>query len=206
MRKRFKYILRIIFILIILSIIVLVLMQFKGKNTSEPKYREIDTIKGYNYELEDRDTELMQDVFKKLKKELSKDDIDYDLYAEYLSELFIIDLFTMNNKDNKYDVGGIEYILDDVRENYQINVEDTIYKYLVEKGNRKEEYPSVKNITKENIEKSEYEFNKETYEAYKVTLSWEYEKDNKYDKKGMVTLIKKDKKLYVVTYEGVKEQ
>ena len=46
----------------------------------------------------------------------------------------------------------------------------------------------------------------ETYEAYKVSLNWEYEKDNKYDKKGIVTLIKKDNKLYVVTYEGVKEQ
>ena len=205
MRKRFKYILRIIFILIILIIIVLVLMQFKGKTTSAPKYKEIDAIKGYNYELEDRDTKLMQDTFKNLKKELSKDNVDYNLYAEYLSELFIIDLFTMNNKDNKYDVGSIEYVLDDVRDNYQINVEDTIYKYLVEKTNRKEEYPIVKSIEKENIENTEYKFNNETYEAYKVSLNWEYEKDNKYDKKGIVTLIKKDNKLYVVTYEGVKE-
>ena len=205
MRKRFKYILRIIFILIILTIIVLVLMQFKGKNESIPKYKEIDVIKGYNYELEDRDTKIMQDIFKKLKKELNKDSIDYNLYAEYLSELFIIDLFTMNNKDNKYDVGSSEYVLDDARENYQINVEDTIYKYLVEKSNRKEEYPIVKSITKEALENTEYKFNNETYEAYKVTLNWEYEKDNNYDKKGIVTLIKKDNKLFVVTYEGVKE-
>ena len=205
MRKRFKYILRIIFILIILTIIVLVLMQFKGKNESIPKYKEIDVIKGYNYELEDRDTKIMQDIFKKLKKELNKDSVDYNLYAEYLSELFIIDLFTMNNKDNKYDVGSSEYVLDDARENYQINVEDTIYKYLVEKSNRKEEYPIVKSITKEALENTEYKFNNETYEAYKVTLNWEYEKDNNYDKKGIVTLIKKDNKLFVVTYEGVKE-
>ena len=40
MRKRFKYILRFIFILIILAIIVLVLLQFKG-NDSAPKYKEI---------------------------------------------------------------------------------------------------------------------------------------------------------------------
>ncbi len=204
MRKRFKYILRAIFILIILSIIVLVLIQFRGNNNTT-KYKEIDAIKGYNYELEDRDTKLMQDVFKELKKELNKNSVDYNLYAEYLSELFIIDLFTMNNKDNKYDVGSSEYVLDDARENYQINVEDTIYKYLVEKSNRKEEYPIVKSITKENIENTEYKFNNETYEAYKVTLNWEYEKDNKYDKKGIVTLIKKDDKLYVVTYEGVKD-
>ena len=52
----------------------------------------------------------------------------------------------------------------------------------------------------------EYKFNDETYEAYKVTLNWEYEKDNKYDKKGIVTLIKKDNKLFVVAYEGVKER
>ena len=204
MRKRFKYILRAIFILIILSIIVLVLIQFRGNNNTT-KYKEIDTIKGYNYELEDRDTKLMQDVFKELKKELNKNSVDYNLYAEYLSELFIIDLFTMNNKDNKYDVGSSEYVLDDARENYQINVEDTINKYLVEKSNRKEEYPIVKSITKENIENTEYKFNNETYEAYKVTLNWKYEKDNKYDKKGIVTLIKKDDKLYVVTYEGVKD-
>lgn len=205
MRKRFKFILRIIFILIILTIIILILMQFKGKNENKPKYKEIDVIKGYNYELEDRDTKLMQDIFKKLKLELSKDIIDYNLYAEYLSELFIVDLFTMNNKDNKYDVGSSEYVLDDVKENYLINVEDTIYKYLVEKNNRKEEYPIVKSITKETIENTEYKFNNETYEAYKVTLNWEYENDNEYDKKGIVTLIKKDNKLFVVTFEGVKE-
>ena len=45
--------------------------------------------------------------------------------------------------------------------------------------------------------------NEEEVPSYVVTLNWDYENDLGYDKNATITLVKKDKKLYVVEYEGV---
>lgn len=203
MRNRFKILLSIIVILIILFVIVLISLNFQtGKNNVEHKI--LDRIENYNYTLKDRDTELMQEVFNNLKNTLDAKEIDYEKYAEYLSELFIIDLFTLNNKDNKYDVGGKEYVLTEVLENYILNVEDTLYKYIVDINSEdREELPIVKSITLDNIEDTNYTYDNKEYNGYKIYLSWEYIKDLEYPEKGEVILIKKDNKLYIVSYKGV---
>lgn len=203
MRNRFKILLSIIVILIILFVIVLISLNFQtGKNNVEHKI--LDRIENYNYTLKDRDTELMQEVFNNLKNTLDAKEIDYEKYAEYLSELFIIDLFTLNNKDNKYDVGGKEYVLTEVLENYILNVEDTLYKYIVDINSEdREELPIVKSITLDNIEDTYYKYDNKEYNGYKIYLSWEYIKDLEYPEKGEVILIKKDNKLYIVSYKGV---
>ena len=203
MQKKFKILLRIIVILIVLMLIILVAMQFKP-DVKKSNYKEIDKIANYNYLLEDRDSKLMQEVFNNLKNVLKSTEINYELYAEYLSELFVIDLFTMDNKDNKYDVGGAEYVLPEVVENYKLNVEDTIYKYMQDKNTTKrDKYAIVKSINKDTLEQTKYTFNKTEYDAYKITLNWDYEEVNEYAKKGVITLIKKDNKLYIVSYEKV---
>ena len=203
MQKKFKILLRIIVILIVLMLIILVAMQFKP-DVKKSNYKEIDKIDNYNYLLEDRDSKLMQEVFNNLKNVLKSTEINYELYAEYLSELFVIDLFTMDNKDNKYDVGGAEYVLPEVVENYKLNVEDTIYKYMQDKNTTKrDKYAIVKSINKDTLEQTKYTFNNTEYDAYKITLNWDYEEVNEYAKKGVITLIKKDNKLYIVSYEKV---
>ena len=172
---------------------------------AETVYKEIDKIEKYGYILEDRDSELMQDTFSKLKDVLAKDEIDYNLYAEYLSELFIIDLFTLENKNNKYDVGGKDYVLPEAEENFELNVEDTLYKYLESKdGNsRGGEYPQVTNISLTSIEETKYSYNKEESGGYKLILEWDYDKDLDYPNKGEVIVMLKDEHLYVVSYKGV---
>lgn len=204
MRKRFKISLIIIVILIILGSVTLISFKFRT-NDNNVISKQIDKIDNYNYVLEERDSILMQNVFKDLKKTLENNEINYEDYATYLSELFIIDLFTINNKINKYDVGGVEYVLDDIKDNYSLNVQDTIYKYIVDNSKRSEEdvYSVVSSITKESLENTKYTYKDLEYEAYKVTLNWEYEKDLGYHTKGEVILIKKDNKLYVVSYKGV---
>lgn len=203
MRNRFKIMLSIIIVLIILFVLVLISLNFQTEN-KEPLYKVLDEINNYKYTLKDRDTNIMKDVFNNLKDTLSESEIDYELYAEYLSELFIIDLFTLNNKDNKYDVGGKEYILPEVLDNYILNVEDTLYKYIVDINSEdRDELPIVSGITKNKIEDTKYTYNDIEYNGYIVSLSWEYEKDLEYPTEGLVTLIKKDDKLYIVSYEGV---
>ncbi len=204
MRKRFRVMLRIILVLIVLISIVLVAYLFVPRE-AETVYKEIDKIEKYGYILEDRDSELMQDTFSKLKDVLAKDEIDYNLYAEYLSELFIIDLFTLENKNNKYDVGGKDYVLPEAEENFELNVEDTLYKYLESKdGNsRGGEYPQVTNISLTSIEETKYSYNKEESDGYKLILEWDYDKDLDYPNKGEVIVMLKDEHLYVVSYKGV---
>ena len=196
MRNRFKILLSIIVILIILFVIVLVSLNFQP-NTKKVEHKTLDRIEDYNYTLKDRDTEIMQEVFNNLKDTLSESEVNYKKYAEYLSEIFIIDLFTLNNKDNKYDVGGKEYVLPEVLDNYVLNVEDTLYKYIVDKNSEdREELSIVKSITKENIEDTKYTYNNKEYNGYKINLSWDYEKDLGYPEKGEIILIEKDNKLY----------
>ena len=204
MRKRFRVMIRIILVLIVLISIVLVAYLFVPRE-AETVYKEIDKIEKYGYILEDRDSELMQDTFSKLKDVLAKDEIDYNLYAEYLSELFIIDLFTLENKNNKYDVGGKDYVLPEAEENFELNVEDTLYKYLESKdGNsRGGEYPQVTNISLTSIEETKYSYNKEESDGYKLILEWDYDKDLDYPNKGEVIVMLKDEHLYVVSYKGV---
>ncbi len=204
MRKRFKVMLRIILVLIILIAIILAVYFFLPKN-NEMVYKEIDKIDTYGYVLEDRDNKIMQDVFQKLKGLLNSDNIDYNLYAEYLSELFIIDLFTLDNKNSKYDVGGCDYVLPDILDNYKLNVTDTLYKYLENKdgSKTKNEYPIVSKISLQSIEDAKYSYNNEENNAYKLVLEWDYEKDLGYYRKGEVIVMLKDDHLYVVSFKGV---
>lgn len=203
MRRKYKILLGITFFLIILCLIIYLAVTFIPKARVN-NYKEIDEIKGYDYVLEDRDTLVLQENFHKLKEVLTSSSIDYKLYAEYLSKLFIIDLFTMDNKDSKYDIGGTEYVYPEVLENYELNVTDTLYKYLESKQNSKrDKYPIVSKIDLLSIEEGSYTYNKNEYKSYIVSLEWDYEEDLGYYNKGEVTVIEKDNHLYVVSFKGV---
>lgn len=199
MSKKYKAILSIIVIAIIILIVFLISLQFS--TSSKKNYQVIDRLDEYGYTLDDRDSKLMQKEFNKLKKVLNAEVVDIKSYASILSNLFIIDLFTINNKENKYDVGSLEYVYPSVVDNFKLNVEDTIYKYINE--NNQDDYPIVKEITSNVVEEEKYTYNKKEYEAYKVTLTWNYVKDLGYYTKGEIILIKEDTKLYVVSFKGV---
>lgn len=203
MKKRYKLTLTFIVCLIVLIFVILLISFFKVDNNNS-YVKSIDSIQGYDYVLNENDTDLIKDEFKDLKKILSSKEVDYKEYAQIISKLFISDLFTIDNKINKYDVGGVEYVVPSARENFKLNVSDTIYKYVtnIDDENR-EKYSEVKNINIINEEESTYSYNDNEYDAYVITLSWEYIKDYGYDKEGIVTLIKDDNKIYVVKYEGV---
>ncbi|HIU12055.1 MAG TPA: hypothetical protein IAB65_05070 [Candidatus Onthocola stercorigallinarum] len=204
MKKKYKRILIIILIVVLLAIISFVIYKILLNNkTEEEVVNVVDSISEYGYNLDDRDTELMKSVYEELKNILNSDEIDYELYANTLAKLFVIDLFTMDNKINKYDVGGSEYVYPDALENFKLNVEDTLYKHMENNssGKRKQDLPEVSSIEVLSNETDEYTIGENSFDSYIVNLSWQYVSDLGYDNNALITLINLDNKLYVVEYE-----
>ena len=165
--------------------------------------KELVSIGLYGYSLHDRDSKTYKDTFKELSKTLNSDNIDYKNYATLASKLFIIDLFTLDNKLGSTDIGGLQFIHKDLKENFKENMGNTIYKYVEINidGKRTQELPTVKEVTVSNVLETKYTYNNKDYPAYVVTANWEYEKDLGYQKSMKITFIKDKNILYIVKGE-----
>ena len=200
MKRKYKIPLYVLLLLILIISGLFILSYFnKGDNTN---VKIVDTIDNFSYTLDERDTKLMKNIYNDLKKTLKEKDINYEEYAKNLAKLFVIDLFTLDNKINKYDVGSIEYVYPDAKDNFIINVEDTIYRHILNNSNgkRKQKLPVVSDVSIENIEEKEYTYRDATLEGYLVSLKWDYEVDLGYDKEATINIVKKDNMLYVAEY------
>lgn len=203
MTRRKKQIKKSALMIIILTILISIGLYFLlfSKSTGGLLVRSKDKTVKFDYTLDKENTNLMKENFKELKDVLANDNINYENYAKTLAKLFIIDLYTIDNKKSMYDVGSLEYVYD--KENFKTRCQNTLYKGLNDKSTRKNnEYPIVESINIDSFENGEFTYNDNKYESYEITLSWDYKKDLGYDKKGKVTIIKIEDKLYVVSYEG----
>ena len=205
MRKKYKIGMTLIAILIILvSIVGLSKLFLKKDKESKPKIETkiISNIEKYGYTLDDRDTKYMKETFKELESVLNAEEINEEEYAKILSKLFIIDFYTLSNKINKYDVGSLEYILNDKREMFKSKAMDTIYSDIYDNTymDRVQELPEITKVEIVDFKEEEIEINKETIESYKVTMHFTYKKELGYDKEGTLNLVKNNNKLEVVMY------
>ena len=157
-------------------------------------------IKGFEYLSNDDDSDLFKNEFKKLKNNLESSNINYNEYALSISKMFIIDLYTLNNKNNMYDVGGVQFVYPEARDNFKLNVENTLYKYMEDNsdGKREQDLPEVSGVEVTSDEVYEYTIGEEKYEGYKINLDISYVKDLEYDAKAELILVKVDKYLYIV--------
>lgn len=171
--------------------LVFVILPNKSKNIA-PK--EIEKIK-FDYILYQRDNPIYKDIFNELKMELNNENIDYKKYAELISKLFIVDFYTLSNKTSKEDVGGVQFVKGEIKDNFILNSQNTIYKYI---GISSEENPEVNNIELVNISEYNYKIEDKEYEGYEVKLKWEYKNDLGYDKEGTIYVIKEGEKLVIV--------
>ena len=193
--------------LIVVAVIGAFLLYSKLKPTKKEEVKEeakeVDVIqtKEFDYVLYDNKSDLYQETFKKLKEELMKDEIDDLEYAKIISELFVIDFYSLNDKKTNTDVGGLDFILEDIKENFTLKATDTIYKYVESNiyGDRKQELPQVSAIEVKNIEKKSVNSNVLNDEnGYQATLSITYDKDLGYPKEVNLVLVHKENKIYII--------
>ena len=122
--------------------------------------------------------------------------------------MYIVDLYSINNKLNKYDISA-ELIWPTIADNYKTQVMDTLYLYVEDnsKGQRNQSLPEVNAIEVDKITETKYVYNNGTdkdktddvtYDAYEIELSWTYRVKLGYDTKATVYVINDNDKLYVV--------
>ena len=158
-------------------------------------------IPKYGYTLDRNNTVFMKESFNELKDILTSDTVDYDKYALTLAKLFIIDLYTLDNKKNMYDIGSVEYVYD--KENFKNRCQSTIYRFLKDESKRLSgQLPIVESIEIVDTKTDKFEYNENSYDSYVISLSWSYKKDMGYDTKGIVQIINIEDKLYVVSYDA----
>ncbi len=200
--KRIYYFVSIALLLIVLLIIgVKVYFDFFADVDKPVETREkLDSLELYGYTLDDEDTELYKSYFNELKKVLNENDIDNEKYASLLVQLFVVDVYTLNNKLTSTDIGGLEFIHTDMVENFKINLGDTMYNTIESNlyGDRTQSLPVVSEVTINSVEEYNYNYNDQEYDGYLVSASWKYESDLGYENSASFVLIDDNNKLNIV--------
>lgn len=197
--KTKKILITLLIIIIILAVMLGVYYCFFKKDESEVKV--IKEIKQYGYTLDDNETELYNEYFDELSNILSEKKIDNEAYAKTISKLFVIDFYTLNNKLSKNDIGGVQFVREDIRDNFIDKARGTFYRYLEVKSDlRSQDLPVVNSIDSAEVEITSFTYEDKTIddEAYKVTISWTYEDDLDYQKSAVITLVKDGGKLNII--------
>lgn len=193
---------KVLALLILIGVILFGYLIFRVRNDFFKKQDKtvVDSIGLYGYTLEKTDTKLYENYFKELSKILNEKNIDYEKYAEYLSKLFIVDTFTLNNKLASTDIGGTEFIHPDLKENFKENMGNNMYRNIEVNldGKRQQELPIVKDVTIDTIKEDKVKYNDKEYDGYIIKANIEYEKDLGYQTEIELTLIKDDKILYII--------
>lgn len=192
--------------IIILVVFVILIFCIKDiydslKKKKQTEVKVVDTIKNYDYSLKENETSYYVGLFKSLKKELSKEKIDEEKYAGIISQMFLADFWNLDNKINKNDIGGVEFVYKDYQSYFIKSSKDTVYNYLENNiyGNRKQELPVVKEVKINKIEKKEYIGEKiNDSNAYYIDLKVIYKKDLDYQSNVKLILIHSNNKLEIV--------
>lgn len=202
-KKQINFKTILIIVLVILFICLgLCIKDIIGVLNSNTKQVEIlSNIEGYDYSLNENDSEYFKEKFMLLKDELKKDKIDEETYASLISELFVIDFFSLDSSINKNDIGGVQFVYKDYQSDFVKYAKEGIYKYVENNiyNDRKQELPLVKNTEIKSIKNEEVSFENdiEDTNAYIVKVLIEYEEDLEYPTEVELTIIHSNDKLEI---------
>lgn len=212
MKRKYKIFLWLIVYFIIFAIGLFVYFSFfKTKDVVEqPPVNEIkitNSIDEYGYHLEDRDSELYKEKFEALKVLLEEENYSKDEYIKLVSELFIIDLYTIDNKISRYDIGGLDFVYQEAQESFRTVIQNSIYKTVENNldDTRTQSLPVVSSIEVDSISEITYTMPDESnVDGYRVSLNWTYETSLGYDDSAVLILIPENNKMSVVFYKPAK--
>lgn len=198
--KVLKIIRNIVLILLGLTIGALAVYWFNFRKVEVKKEEKIlDNIKKFGYTLSDRKNDYYKSEFQNLKKALDRDTVDYDLYAESLTKLFISDLFTINDKVSTGDVGGAQLVYEPYKSAFISYAKDSLYSGVLNNadGKRNQALPTVKNVSITNKTQDKFKYAGTDYDSYVLTGTIEYTENMGYQSEFKLTLIKVEDKLFV---------
>ena len=206
MKKRTLKIKPITFILIGIVILIggsLLISNFRhSRNNHINGVEVINEIKNYNYQLDDNETKIYKDYFAKLKDILEHDNVVDKEYASLLGQLFISDFYNLDNKITKNDIGGVQFLHTDIRDNFINKAKDTLYKYITNDlyNDRKQELPIVTKVNVIDVSEISYSYNNiKDNKAYQVQLKVEYKQDLGYQTEITLIMVhENDDKLSIV--------
>ena len=205
-KKRIKYNAIIICVVVILLVTLLfcIIDIIKGLTSNTKQVEILSNIEGYEYSLNENDSEYFKEKFMLLKDELENEK-DEEKYASLISELFVIDFFSIEKSLNKNDIGGIQFIYKDYQNDFIKYAKDGIYKYVENNiyKDRKQELPLVKNTEIKNIKQEKTSFDNDISDdkAYVVKVLIEYEEELGYPEEVELVIIHNDDKLQIAKME-----
>lgn len=196
----------IIAIVIVLLLGLLGFVVYKYYNTSGNEVKEakiLSQIDKYGYKLKENKTKAYKDMFKELEDILNADKVDEEAYVKKISEMFVYDFYSLDDKDAKTDVGGVDFVYSKVLENFLQNAQNTYYKYVESNiyNNRNQKLPIVKDIEITELTTKPFAYGNETDEkAYEVSVKWDYTDPDfsTYQKDAKLIFIHDDIKLSLV--------
>jgi hypothetical protein len=194
-----------IFLTIAIAIVALVLIatlviKLWPESNKQNEVKVINKIDAYGYTLEDNETSLHKGYFEDLVTVLKGKKVDEEAYTKLLVQLFVSDFYNLDNKLSKNDVGGVQYILTDAKENMILKAKDTIYRYVESNfdGKRDQKLPVVSDVQITNIEKSKFKYGSTTDDdAYEVTATWTYKEDLGYQTTATFILVHENSKISI---------
>lgn len=195
-------------IIIVLILVVLVLGgfiikdKFFGKNDVK-ETKVVNKIEKYGYNLKDSKTKKYHKMFEELKKILSEKEVDEEEYVKKISEMFIYDFYSLNDKTAKTDIGGVDFVYSGALENFLMKAQNTYYKYVESNiyGNRKQTLPTVKEVEITDVKQEVFAYGDNNDDkAYIVTASWDYTDEgfSKYQNEAKLIFIHDGEKLCLV--------
>lgn len=189
---------------LIISLIVMILVVgggfvlwkfvFNAEDKTMQEITEIDKLENYGYVLMDTDTKYFKSEFASLKEIVKSDNVDLKSYSEQVAKMFVIDLYTINTKVNKYDIGGAEYYHVDKKSMFEQKVMDTLYASLLDNtyGDRKQQLPEVSEVEVVSTKEGTFTLNDKKVDSYEIVLKISYVKDLGYDKKVSVVVVQEN--------------
>lgn len=133
LKRKYRKIILIILLLIALCVCIYLFIN-NNRIIGKKKIQDIvvsDKIEEYGYSLKSNATEEYKKLFNELKNVLKSDSINYEEYSKLISQMFIIDFYTLDNKLTKNDIGGIEFVYSPMLDNFVMKAENTYYNMLI---------------------------------------------------------------------------